>query len=592
MPPNFTSMALVSSDRYNNRTANERILRRNTPLKRKVLSFPEILLQRAQRQPAKIAYRFFRGQALSFETLTFHALWEQAAGLAYLMQYHGLSNRRALMVCKSQKNFVVAFFACLLAGTVAMPTAPPRRQSLLSRLALIVHDAQAQAIIFDCDELQQADLESNQGALVKLDMRSCVRSEDQAGLSARWAPWFPTDEAPALLQYTSGSTGNPKGVVVSHANLMHNCAAIQDAMAVSEESSVFGALPLFHDMGLIGGVLQSMHSGCVTSFLSPAEFVQYPERWLQIVSAFQVTISGGPNFMYELAARAIKSEQVRDIDLSGWRVAFCGAEPIRAATISRFTQRFKEIGFKPEAFYPCYGMAESTLFITGSHVGTIPRLCNREGTEVVGCGVPRHDTHIKIVDPDTLNRLPEGCIGEIWVTGSSVAQGYWMRPELTRRTFQACLLNDDTTRYLRTGDLGYLRNGELYVSGRLKDLIIMNGKKYAPQDIEHEAERSHCALRQAGGAAFGVSEGTVERLVIVFELKREWVRRHLEWPSIISAIHLSISTAHGVPVNDVVLIRPGALPRTSSGKVRRGQCRLDYLARRLDRDVLPQDQSR
>jgi acyl-CoA synthetase (AMP-forming)/AMP-acid ligase II len=160
-------------------------------------------------------------------------------------------------------------------------------------------------------------------------------------------------------------------------------------------------------------------------------------------------------------------------------------------------------------------------------------------------------------DPDTLNTLPEGCIGEIWVTGSSVAQGYWMRPELTRRTFQACLLNDDTTRYLRTGDLGYLRNGELYVSGRLKDLIIMNGKKYAPQDIEHEAERSHCALRQAGGAAFGVSEGTVERLVIVFELKREWVRRHLEWPSIISAIHLSISATHGVPVNDVVLIKPG-----------------------------------
>jgi acyl-CoA synthetase (AMP-forming)/AMP-acid ligase II len=332
VPPNFTSITLVSSDRYNNRTASERILRRNTPLKRNVLSFPEILLQRARRQPAKIAYRFCRGQALSFETLTFHALWERAAGLAYLMQYHGLSNRRALLVCKSQKNFVVAFFACLLAGTVAVPTAPPRRQSLLSRLALIVHDAQAQAIIFDCDELQQADLESSQGALVKLDMRSCVRSEDQAGLSARWAPRFPTDEAPALLQYTSGSTGNPKGVVVSHANLMHNCAAIQDAMAVSEESSVFGALPLFHDMGLIGGVLQSMHSGCVTSFLSPAEFVQYPERWLQIVSAFQVTISGGPNFMYELAARAIKSEQVRDIDLSGWRVAFCGAdlfEPLR-----------------------------------------------------------------------------------------------------------------------------------------------------------------------------------------------------------------------------------------------------------------------
>jgi acyl-CoA synthetase (AMP-forming)/AMP-acid ligase II len=551
-------------------------------------SFPEIFVQRAQRQPAKVVYRFFRGSTLLPETVTFHDLWEQAAGLANLMQHHGLPNERALLVCKSQKNFVVAFFACLLAGTVAVPTAPPKRQSLLARLELLIADAQARAIIFDCDELQQVDLESHGEALLKLDMRFCGRSHGQADLSMRWVPSFSTGEAPALLQYTSGSTGDPKGVVISHANLTHNSAAIQDAMAITEESSLFGPLPLFHDMGLVGGVLQAMYSGCVASFLSPAEFVQYPERWLQIISTFHVTISGGPNFMYELAARAIEAEQVKDIDLSGWRVAFCGAEPIRAATISRFTQRFKKIGFKPEAFYPCYGMAESTLLITGSHVDTIPSVSIQEGAEIVGCGVPWHDTHIEIVDPDTLEKLPDGCTGEIWVTGSSVAQGYWMRPELTRQTFKACRLNDDTTHYLRTGDLGYLKNGALYVSGRLKDLIIIYGKKYTPQDIEDEAERSHCALRQAGGAAFAVTEGSVERLVLVFELKREWVRRHLEWPSIRSAINLAISTAHGISVNHVVLIKPGALPRTSSGKVRRAQCRMDYLARRLERAVSPE----
>lgn len=550
-----------------------------------MLSFPEIVFQRAQRQPAKIAYRFFRGSTLSPETLTFYALWEQAAELAYLMQSHGLSNQRALLVCKSQKQFVVAFFACLLAGTVAVPTAPPRRQSLLSRLELIAHDAHAQAILFDCEELHQAEFEANGETLLKLDIRSCERSKDRPGLAAGWVPSFPPDNAPALLQYTSGSTGDPKGVVISHANLMHNSAAIQNAMAISGESSLFSALPLFHDMGLVGGVLQSMHAGCVASFLSPAEFVQYPERWLQIISAFQVTVSGGPNFMYDLAVRAIKSEQVENLDLSGWGVAFCGAEPIRAATISQFTERFRQIGFRPDAFYPCYGMAESTLFITGSHVGTIPTVSKHGGAEVVGCGVPRHDTHVEIVDPDTLNRLPEGCIGEIWVSGRSVAQGYWMRPELTKQTFRARLSNDDPTQYLRTGDLGYLRNGELYVSGRLKDLIIINGKKYAPQDIEAEAERSHCALRQAGGAAFGVTDTSPERLVLVFELKREWMRRPVEWPRIISAIHMSISAAHGLVVSDVVLIKPGTLPRTSSGKVRRRQCRMDYLATRLERAV-------
>jgi acyl-CoA synthetase (AMP-forming)/AMP-acid ligase II len=546
----------------------------NMQLTQSGLSFPELVLRRAERDAEKIAYRFIQGATLSSQTLTFHELWEQAAALAQVLQSRNLGGERSLLVCRSQKNFVIAFFACLLAGTVAVPTAVPRRESLISRLKLILRDARARAIIFDCDELRSE--------LVKLDIRSCLQSDAPFGLSARWSPWSPAPGMPAVLQYTSGSTGDPKGVVITHHNLIQNCAVIQKAMAISADSSVLLPLPLFHDMGLLG-VLQAMHSGSVTSFLSPSEFVQYPERWLQIISAFQIDVSGGPNFMYELAARVIKPAQIADIDLSLWRVAFCGAEPIRAATIARFSECFENRGFKREAFYPCYGMAEATLFVTGNKVSAGATFRVHEGTTIVGCGAPQEGTHIEIVDIDTFEKVPEGCVGEIWVRGSSVAQGYWMQPELTRQTFGACLRHSDSPSFLRTGDLGFVADGELYVSGRVKDVVIINGKKYAPQDIEHEAQQSHPGLRGCGGAAFGVADRGSERLVVVFELTREWLRRPLDWPRIASAVRSSLNASHGITPHDVVLIKPGALPRTSSGKIRRGQARKDYLAGHLHR---------
>jgi len=546
----------------------------------RLLSFPEIMYDRSCREPERIACRFFSGAGLEPQTLTFLELWQQAGALAAIFRANGLDGQRALLVCKAQKNFVIAFYACLLAGVVAVPSAPPRRRSLLDRLQLIAGDAMAHTVIFDGDEIAQWDIKGD--ALAKLDLREFLGNYTLSATDALAAPIPFDDSAPAFLQYTSGSTGDPKGVLVSHGNLVRNCAVIAEAMDISRSSSLFTALPLFHDMGLVGGMLQLMYSGCVASFLSPAEFVQYPERWLQIISKFQVTVSGGPNFMYDLAARTIKTADLEGIDLSTWRVAFCGAEPIRAATIARFGNRFESMGFRLEAFYPCYGMAESTLFITGAQVGRLPSVCRHEGVEVVGCGRPHIDTQIEIVDPQTHARVTEGSCGEIWVRGGSVAQGYWMRPELTRQIFQATLADDDCAPYLRTGDLGFVRDGQLYVTGRLKDLVIINGKKYAPQDIEHECERAHGALRQAGGAVFGVTVDDHERLVIVFELRREWLRRDQEWPEIKSAIRNCIGDTFGIPTSDVVLIKPGALPRTSSGKVRRSQCRMEYLANTLE----------
>lgn len=541
-------------------------------------SFPQIALHRAQVNPDAVACRFFKGASLASELLTFGSLWQRAAGLAVQLQEHGLTGQRAVLVCKSQQNFVIAFYACLLAGTVAVPTAPPRRQVLQSRLQLIAADARATAILFDTDDLLNAGFEHT--GLMKIDLRRCADAIASTALAADWSPVFPDPSAAAFLQYTSGSTGDPKGVVVSHGNLAHNCASIQKAMDITPESALFTALPLFHDMGLVGGVLQLMFSGCSAGFLSPAEFVQYPERWLQIISEFGITVSGGPNFMYDLAARTISQEQIRGVDLSSWSVAFCGAEPIRAATIERFTERFAPQGFRRQAFYPCYGMAESTLLITGVQVGAGPAVQDHQGSSVVGCGTPRCDTQVEIVDPKTLLRVADGSSGEIWVHGASVAQGYWDRPELTEQIFRARLADDrsDGLVYLRTGDLGFIVNGQIYVSGRLKDLIILNGRKYVPQDIEMECELSHAALRQAGGAAFEVTDGPAAKLVVVFEIRRDWLRRHEEWSSVISTMRAAVHAAFGLVVSDVVLINPATLPRTSSGKVRRTQCRLDYLA--------------
>lgn len=545
-------------------------------------NLPEILFRRARVRPSSIAYRFFQGPTLIPDVLTFSELWEQASNLASLMQARELFEKRVLLTCKSQQYFIVAFFACLLTGAIAVPTALPRRQHLRERLEVLDRDAEFGALISDSDDPQLLEFAAERAFNVHIDMRKWA-ADYKAADGASWTLPELRDDAIAFLQYTSGSTGNPKGVVVTHANLIHNCFAIQQGMGFSEESAIFTALPLFHDMGLVGGVLQSMYSGGNANLMSPAEFIQYPERWLQIMSNFKMTISGGPNFMYDLAARSIKVEDLQNIDLSNWQVAFCGAEPIRHKTVDSFIRKFEPFGFRPSSFYPCYGMAEATLFVTGVGIDSCVETDKRDASEIVCCGHPRHDTEVCIVDPESRQQMPDGQEGEIWVGGRSIANGYWRRPELTEKVFKACIAGDDSRHFLRTGDLGYLKGGELYVTGRLKDLIIAYGKKYLPQDVEENAERSHDALRESGGAAFSVTRDSVDHTVLVFELKREWLRRGEDWPHIVNAVRATIRENLGLMMDDVVLIKPGSLPRTSSGKVRRAQCSLDYLEDRLER---------
>ncbi|HEY0556339.1 MAG TPA: condensation domain-containing protein, partial [Thermoanaerobaculia bacterium] len=386
----------------------------------------------------------------------------------------------------------------------------------------------------------------------------------------------PDPESLAFVQYTSGSTAEPKGVEVTHANLLHNERMIGAAFEQDERSVVVGWLPLHHDMGLIGNVLQPLHAGGRCVLMSPVAFLQRPLRWLEAISRFRGTTSGGPDFAYELCVRKASPEAIAVLDLSSWRVAFNGAEPVRAETLERFAAAFAPCGFRPEAFYPCYGLAEATLFVTGGLPGRAPRVDAASGR--VSCGRPWMGTRMVVADPESGVERPAGSEGEIWIAGPSVARGYWENPEATALDFNAFLATGEGP-FLRTGDLGVLAaDGELFVSGRLKDLIILRGRNLYPQDVELTGENAHPDLQPGGGAAFSVEVGGGERLVIVHEVARH---RKAGIEEIAEAVRRAVAAEHEAQVHEVVLIRQAGLPKTSSGKVQRRRCRELYRAGEL-----------
>ena len=554
----------------------------------------DLIRHRAAHQDKDVALTYLVDGENEKITVTYGELDRRARAIAVMLQEKGLEGQRALLLYPAGLDFLASFFGCMYAGVVAVPAYPPRRNRKLSRIESIVSNSGAKIALMTDTVLEQVLPVLDQTPdLMEIEWTSTDNiSNDQ---HHRWqAPDIHTDTM-AFLQYTSGSTGEPKGVMVSHANLIHNAALIAESFEVF--STVHGLfwLPTYHDMGLIGGVLVPLYVGGTSTLMSPMSFLQRPVRWLQAISRMGAMVSGGPNFAYDLCVDKIKDEQKEKLDLSNWGLAFNGAEPVRQETIDRFSKAFEQCGFRRDAFYPCYGMAETTLMVTGGRRSKPPvfgafdaeALQNDDVVEaieddedarlLVSSGTACRDHHIIIADPETCREVKSGRVGEIWVTGPSVAQGYWRNEELTDEIFHARTTDTNEGPYLRTGDLGFLHDRELYVTGRLKDLIIVRGANHYPQDIELTAEKSHSRLRKAGGAAFTVESDGHDRLYLVHEIER---RRQGGLDEVFEAIRRDISAEHQLAIDAIVLVKAGSIPKTSSGKIQR----------RATRDVLLADE--
>jgi amino acid adenylation domain-containing protein/non-ribosomal peptide synthase protein (TIGR01720 family)/FkbM family methyltransferase len=551
----------------------------------------DLLRLRARERPGGRAYTFLMDEGTGEHNLTYSELDRQARSIGARLQSTVMPGDRVLLLYPPGLEYIAAFFGCLYAGAIAVPAYPPRHNRNLLRLQALVTDAQATVALTTSPVLSRIAPQLSQNS--DLASLTWLASDQMAeGVGNEWQEPAVTDRSLALLQYTSGSTSAPKGVMVSHGNLLHNEQMIQRAFQQTAESVIVGWLPLYHDMGLIGNVIQPLFVGAPGILMSPTAFLQKPFRWLQAISHYSATTSGGPNFAYDLCVRKISDEQRAILDLSSWRVAFNGSEPIRSDTLERFTKAFAPCGFRRAAFHPCYGLAEATLLVSGrfrraglisSTVQATALESNRlvqatenENTRAkVGCGGSPTDQEIAIVDTATLTRCDPGQVGEVWVSGPSVAQGYWNQPEETQYSFHAHLSDSGEGPFLRTGDLGFLQDTELFITGRLKDLIIIRGLNHYPQDIELTVEKAHRAFRPGCGAAFSVEVAGEERLVIVQEVDRH---QRIPAAALIDAINAALAEEHEVQAHAVVLIKTGTIPKTSSGKLQRYACRESFLA--------------
>ncbi len=544
--------------------------------------------------PGSNAYIFTREYGNQEIELTYRDLWRKANAAGEWLKTRCAVGDRVLLSYHSGPDFIVAFLGCLLARCIAVPVCPPRPNGRgLETVTAIKENSEAQLALTNHDAVGTKAHAWREALKIGVEDSASIPTSSSGTL-------FPNvDEAEiALLQYTSGSTGNPRGVAISHGNLGHNLQAIASAFKIQPSDSTVVWLPPYHDMGLVGGLLEPLYSGCTARVLSPVAFLQKPIEWLAAISRSRATINGGPNFAYELCVSGTTPEQRESLDLSCWRVAFNGAEPVRAETLARFTEAFVPCGFKPHAFFPCYGMAESTLFAAGAkdERDKVPGVVSLDPAEleghkvvetscdasrrVVSCGRPLQNNEVLIVNRETDMPCQPDQVGEIWLRGHSIGQGYWNAQALTQERFNA-KLRDGKAEFLRTGDLGFVRDGELFVTGRLKDLIIIRGRNLYPEDIEHSAEASDAALRPGAGIAFSIEVDNDERLVIVHELRRSAVRA-ASFDDIVRHVRAAVSEQHEVQLYALALVRPGTLPRTSSGKLRRGPCRSLFLANALE----------
>jgi acyl-CoA synthetase (AMP-forming)/AMP-acid ligase II len=479
-------------------------------------------------------------------------------------------------------SFIRALFGCFYAGAIAVPAAVPNRNRGIERLLAITAEAGVRVAITDRSTL--ANLKRWFGD-DPLSLTWICIDEIENDATQIMAPFdLPAPDSVAFLQYTSGSTGNPKGVMVTHENIVANSRIIKNIFQNDAASRSVCWLPMFHDMGLIDGIIQPVFSGFPVVLMSPTHFLQRPVRWLRAITKYGATYSGGPNFAFDHCTDRISDADMDGLDLTSLRCLYNGSERVRSDTIRRFTERFSRTGFSKEKMLPCYGLAESTLAVTAPPLGTAPTIMRLDEqklrqnevaltssetvTEIVGCGFTGGDTQLRIVDGTSLQPRGEMEIGEIWVAGKSIAAGYRGRSDLSSDTF----ITQKGKRFLRTGDLGFVSGKQLFVTGRIKDTVIINGQNHCPHEIERTVALSHYALQSNGCAAFSVEVEMQEKLVLVQEVRRSFLKA-ADYGAVLSSIMSDVSQKIGLAPYDILLIQPNELPKTTSGKIRRSECR-------------------
>lgn len=555
----------------------------------------DLVQWQAGRRSEETAYLFLQDGETETDRLSFATLERKARRIAVVLQQADVPGTPVALCYPPGLEYISGFFGCLYAGAIAVPAYPPnpkRADRTIPRLRAILQNSEASVVLTSSLEVSRV---KEHLPRISGEALNYVATDTCTGDPTRWRQPDCRPDDPAILMYTSGSTGTPKGAIITHSNVLHNLRGFP-GFRERPCSTIVSWLPFYHDLGLLLGILHPLNQGVPAVLMPPVAFVQRPIRWLRAMSAYDASTSGAPNFGYDLCVRKVTFQERGQLDLSAWNLALNGAEPVRAETLDRFTTAFEPAGFRREAFYPSYGMSENTATVTGptslsppvyvsldadalaeGHVKPVP--AQDEDTQTfVGCGATLPSQEIAIVDPETRTRCAADEIGEIWISGPCVAEGYWNAPARTQQSLQATLRDDDDRSYLRTGDLGFLRDGQLFITGRIKDLIIIRGRNHYPQDIEQTVDAAHSLIRPGCSAAFTNQDDGNRSLVVVAEAAAPADKR----TSIVDAIRQAVVDQHGINPTHIALLRPRTIPKTSSGKIQRHACRARFEAGTLD----------
>jgi acyl-CoA synthetase (AMP-forming)/AMP-acid ligase II len=573
---------------------------------------------RAYEQPERESFIFLRDGEHECVSYSYGQLDLKAKAIASLLQDRRALGERGLLLFPAGMDFIAAFFGCMYAGTIAIPCALPSLFHLsrtLSKLQGIIADATPSLLLTTGEIMAKSkQFMSNVADLTK--MHFIATDEVGTELASNWRdPHVPGDTI-SYLQYTSGSTTTPKGVMVAHENVLHNARCYKDKFQLSSETIGVTWLPTFHDLGLMEAVLQPLFSGYKSYFMSPLSFVQRPARWLQAITRHEGTHSAAPNFALDICVDQITADQKSTLNLSRWISCVIGAEPLRLASIERFARAFAPCGLRATTLKPSYGLAEATLLVSGTEINEGPTCCSVDATSleqntildafsekgkassavrtIIDCGTPPADIKVIISNPATRRECGPCEVGEIWVSSPSVAMGYWNQPQETFNVFHASLSSGSVAPFLRTGDLGFFKQGHLYITGRLKDVIIIDGRNHYPQDIERVVEDSHPAIRRNNSVAFSIDVDGYERLVVVAEIDRKYkpvtqvpppadsrTTKYISAASVAVAIRHAVTAEFDIDVHSTLLFRPATIPKTSSGKIQRRACRRAFLENRF-----------